>query len=88
MRLPETIVFDSLVDVDDQVHDTPRNDPRKPPAEPNRAGTSRGLVRLHGRRAPGQSISTMRVTISVSAPRAEAPRAIARVRRRLRNLLR
>jgi hypothetical protein len=25
--LPETIVFGGLADVDDQVHDTPRNDP-------------------------------------------------------------
>ena len=30
---PKPIVFGSLGDVDDQVHDTPRNDPPKPPAE-------------------------------------------------------
>ncbi len=32
-RSPETIVFGTLVDVDDQVHHTPKNDPPKPSAE-------------------------------------------------------
>lgn len=31
--LPETIVFGSRGDVDDHAHDTPKNDPPKPPAE-------------------------------------------------------
>ncbi|CAN7227396.1 hypothetical protein LJR044_003227 [Microbacterium foliorum] len=31
--LPKTIVYGAVIDVDDQAHDTPSNDPTKFPAE-------------------------------------------------------